>query len=198
MCSCTGMNNASASMVMKFSWYTIRAASAMSTIVTFAASTIAPVPAICLSFPTWPSTLTAHPPSLVLPVLHGCWRHNHQDGHQELDRKNILSWTTIKCKKNKSIVYYIIRKASMIKSNRMRWHTRGFWQGFSKCFSTSFYRSPSKHLTKNVFQPEAMEKPFCNLYYRCEAKNNGFPQLLPHMWHENTEKPQPQPFCQTL
>jgi hypothetical protein len=24
-----------------------------------------------------------------------------------------------------------------------------------------------------------MEKPFCNLYYGGEAKNNGFPRLLP-------------------
>jgi hypothetical protein len=56
------------------------------------------------------------------------------------------------------------------------------WQGFSKCFSTRFYRSPVKYLTKkNGFQPEAMEKPFCNLYYGGEAKNSGFLRLLPHM-----------------
>jgi hypothetical protein len=55
------------------------------------------------------------------------------------------------------------------------------WQGFSKCFSNGFYRSPAKPLTKNGFQAEAMEKPFCNLYYVGEAKNSGFPRLLPHM-----------------
>jgi hypothetical protein len=26
-----------------------------------------------------------------------------------------------------------------------------------------------------------MMKPFCNLYYEGEAKNSGFPRLLPHM-----------------
>jgi hypothetical protein len=30
-----------------------------------------------------------------------------------------------------------------------------------------------------------MEKPFCNLYYEGEAKNSGFPRLLPHMWHRS-------------
>jgi hypothetical protein len=34
---------------------------------------------------------------------------------------------------------------------------------------------------KNGFQPKVMEKPFCNLYYGGEAKNSGFPRLLPHM-----------------
>jgi hypothetical protein len=58
---------------------------------------------------------------------------------------------------------------------------RALWQRFSKCFSTGFYRSPVKHLIKNGFQYEAMEKPFCNLYYGGEAKNSGFPRLLPHM-----------------
>jgi hypothetical protein len=58
---------------------------------------------------------------------------------------------------------------------------RALWQGFSKCFATDFYRSPTKPLTKNGLQAEAMEKPFCNLYYGGEAKNSGFPRLLPHM-----------------
>jgi hypothetical protein len=62
--------------------------------------------------------------------------------------------------------------------------TQGLWQDFSKWFSTGFYRSPVKHLIKNGFQPEAIEKSFCNLYYRGEAKNSGFPRLIPHMWHE--------------
>jgi hypothetical protein len=55
------------------------------------------------------------------------------------------------------------------------------WQGFFECFSTGFYRSPAKHLTKNGFQPEAMEKSFCILYYGGEAKNSDFPRVLPHM-----------------
>jgi hypothetical protein len=53
--------------------------------------------------------------------------------------------------------------------------------GFSKYFFTGFYKSPAKYLIKNGFQPEAMEKPFCNLYYGGEAKNSGFSRLLPHM-----------------
>jgi hypothetical protein len=31
-----------------------------------------------------------------------------------------------------------------------------------------------------------MEKPFCNLYYGGEAKNSGFPRLLPHICIEAT------------
>jgi hypothetical protein len=58
---------------------------------------------------------------------------------------------------------------------------RALWQGFSKCFSTGFYRSQPNPYKKNGFQAEAMEKSFCNLYYRGEAKNSGFSRLLPHM-----------------
>jgi hypothetical protein len=55
-----------------------------------------------------------------------------------------------------------------------------FSRTYTACFSTGFYRSPAKPL-KNGFQAKAMEKPFCNLYYGGEAKNSGFPRLLPHM-----------------
>jgi hypothetical protein len=47
----------------------------------------------------------------------------------------------------------------------------------SPLISTESCQTPNK----NDFQPEAMEKPFCNLYYRGEAKNSGFPRLLHHM-----------------
>jgi hypothetical protein len=54
-----------------------------------------------------------------------------------------------------------------------------FWQCFpsaSPPASKKPYQTPNK---KNGFQPEVMEKSFCNLYNGGEVKNCGFPRLLP-------------------
>jgi hypothetical protein len=56
-----------------------------------------------------------------------------------------------------------------------------FGRAFPSASPLAFTEALPNPKQKNGFQAEAMEKPFCNLYYGGEAKNSGFPRLLPDM-----------------
>jgi hypothetical protein len=74
--------------------------------------------------------------------------------------------------------------ASLTKFSIVFWGTI-FWGTLTGLFQVLLHwllqkpcQTPNQ---KNGSQAEAMEKPFCNLYYGGEAKTSGFPRLLPHV-----------------